>query len=425
MFSALREHIGSERPRSESTRPNKRARGRATAERASAVARRGSDNPLVSMFLERSSVGAAAGPPSGGGHDFSSEGQKKRKINTQADVISGNAVYAPNAYGDSYDMPNVRINLGRMSDMFAGIAGDDDDAATTKTFGLSHFLGCELNKKSLKEGVQLGFPLPFEFLVMRPFIEHQTYSLVMTKGGSETGATYFGHNNVTLGDDAVSKLHYANLTFYQKSIIHNPKNVYIAEDVYLTGYTGGNGMQIFHGDTDVSYGAEMRDGPRYQKSLFVMLMEEGETQQLRNPVDITGGFPDHVDKFGTDRGNFRHGQHYSTAAWNNAHFQFDRYLQNGGPSNDTDPFIKDHETQNTVCFQVRPRPPPAARARARRGAATGRLIRRRRRRGPNGATTPSSGTGASRRRTRGTSGRPTRGFDRCGRGSRRTWSRRQ
>ena len=335
MHTQLAQNNRNVRPNAVSTQPRQSKRVR---REASATVE---TNPLISMFIDGSvNVGAAYKEP-----------QTYLEHVDKEDTSGVNfGAYEAQEFMPAFsNSPNAVENYKRLGNKLK------HHRDSTEMLYIQALLGSYLvTKESMKERVEDSYPLPFEFLIFRPFIEHQTYSLIMTKGGSETGATYFGHNNVTLGDDAVSKLHYANLTFYQKSIIHNNKNVYIAEDVYLTGYSGGNSMAIFDDCHDVQYGTENRTGSRYEKSIFVMLMEEGETQQLRNPVDITGHFPSHIDKFHADRQKFRHGQHYSTAAWFRAYFKFDEYVArdgNSATSNSLDPFMSDVQRQNTVCFQ--------------------------------------------------------------------------
>jgi hypothetical protein len=262
------------------TQNNKRARSRV----ASSATK--SDNPMLSMFMgEEIGMQYKDALPNNGatlpGLSIPFEADEQRRLTHEdgfnektifGELKPGNHLVPIGYYMNVYTSDCVVKNMQRIKTLLTeNPTVSDDDFDLMGIFG-SYIL----NKEGILAALNSGLSFPFEFLVARPFIQHQAYSLIITKGGGETGATYFGHNNVTLGDDAVSKLHYANLTFYQKSIIHNPKNVYIAEDVYLTGYCGGNSMGIFEDKTDLEAGANLQDNTdnaQYQKSIFVMLMQ--------------------------------------------------------------------------------------------------------------------------------------------------------
>jgi hypothetical protein len=338
--------------------PNKRARTRVAASSDSIEG----ENPMVSMFLEHHVGARHEEKPNTGHRQFRTQrkGDEDGYINLRgfdaqkrdrADLVT-NLEAGVKQMAIKPRSPNAALNVDRLARMVKEYYTDIGIVMLAGNTLASYML----TKEDMQMKTMQGYPFPFEFLVFRPFIEHQCYSLVITKGGGETGATYYGHNNVTLGDDAVSKLHYANLTFYQKSIIHNPKNVYIAEDVYFTGYLGGNSMDIFKSREDIEAGNTRRRAGqcRYEKSMFVMLMQENECSQLRNPVSITGSFPEHIDKFQQDRVNFCHGQQYSSAA--HAYAKFGLQIlegggQNSGLGNDVEPFEADVQRQNTICFQ--------------------------------------------------------------------------
>ena len=111
-------------------------------------------------------------------------------------------------------------------------------------------------------------------------------------------------------------------------------------------------MQAFTDVEQLRAGTERTEGARYHQSMFVGLLYRGETAQLRNPVDITGQYPEHIDKFGADRGNFVHGQHYSSANLMSAMFDFDTYLKGHVGDDELDqPFLSEQMRQNTICFQ--------------------------------------------------------------------------
>ncbi|KAK3247743.1 hypothetical protein CYMTET_42776 [Cymbomonas tetramitiformis] len=67
---------------------------------------------------------------------------------------------------------------------------------------------------------------------------------VLTKSGAETGETLIGHYDFQLSDNVVQKMHYGNLTIYEKSIVYRPMNVHLAEDIFCANYVGGAGSEF-------------------------------------------------------------------------------------------------------------------------------------------------------------------------------------
>jgi len=118
----------------------------------------------------------------------------------------------------------------------AGMFDDGNTAAAVRVVSLANM--CTL--------LDLHIDLPFEVVLFRPFIQHWMCSAILTKGGYDTGATFYGKSDFMLGDDAQSKVHIGNFTFYSKALVTNPRNVAIAQDIFADGYVGGNNVK-FHG----------------------------------------------------------------------------------------------------------------------------------------------------------------------------------
>jgi len=81
--------------------------------------------------------------------------------------------------------------------------------------------------------------VPVNIDIWRPFIEHIMSSMILMKGGYDTGANLHGYANFSTSVDNIAKTIYGNLTFYSKAIIWKPKNVHVARDVKPHAYLGG------------------------------------------------------------------------------------------------------------------------------------------------------------------------------------------
>jgi hypothetical protein len=155
------------------------------------------------------------------------------------------------------------------------------------------FLLTPVHRESLNHMIMENVVVPFNFVLARPFIQHEMASIIMTVSGQDTGATFFGHSDFQLGDDVTSKVHYGNFTFYSKALVTNPKNVHILDGVYAQNYVKGNDCQFFeHGrngdDTQGGFDSERPD--QYQRSIFSMILPYEEGENMPNPIDLSGSY---------------------------------------------------------------------------------------------------------------------------------------
>lgn len=87
-------------------------------------------------------------------------------------------------------------------------------------------------------------PFPFKLVIYKPRMTYQMATAVLLKGGEELGQTLHGHHDFQLTDDVIHKTHIGHYTFYSKSVVREPKNMYLAEDVFCTGYKGGDNTKF-------------------------------------------------------------------------------------------------------------------------------------------------------------------------------------
>ena len=213
-------------------------------------------------------------------------------------------------------------------------------------------------EEAFREQVKAGYrdprSHPVDIILMRPFIEHQMHSVVMMKAGADTGKTYYGHNNVTVGDDAIRKMHYVNLTFYSKAVVKESKNISVIEDVYMAGYNGGNNADFFSsadsGSNDKTVKTHNYSSPAGRKgpSLLVGLNTPG-VLEIPNPMNITGSF---TAAFGDS--DKKKGKHYSGCAVASVYYgleELQKYDENQTQSAASGMFFKSQRPMNTTCFR--------------------------------------------------------------------------
>ena len=125
------------------------------------------------------------------------------------------------------------------------------------------------------------------YLVARPFRTYHMASAIYLKRGLETGMTAHGHHDFQLSDDTLRKIHIGHYTFWHKSVVKQPKNICIAEDIFARGYVQGEGHEFFVGD-------ELKDhissgGQDSAKSL--VLLGKVKPDDVKNPIDVSGRYP--------------------------------------------------------------------------------------------------------------------------------------
>lgn len=134
----------------------------------------------------------------------------------------------------------------------------------------------------------------------RPFRTYNMASAIWMKRGLDTGMTAHGHHDFQLSDDTLRKVHIGHYTFWHKSVVKTPKNVFIAEDIFARGYTGGEGADKMDlGADGLQAVIEGSKSPGEVGSIIVLTSGFGaagaQVTKLANPIDISGEYS--VDAF--------------------------------------------------------------------------------------------------------------------------------
>jgi hypothetical protein len=186
-----------------------------------------------------------------------------------------------------------------------------------------------------------------DLLIFRP---HQTYemaSCILAQGGSDLGNTFHGHHDFLLSDDIVRKVHVGHFTFYSKSIVKNPKNYVIVEDVFCRKYIGGEGSGIFSAKTYKEQRSEGTLG-KLEESLILVAVPKGTDKQLDSVLDVTGRFHPSVYEQYNGKSDTSE-EHYP-----NSQYVFGALgMQQADPFRQTsqDEFLNRVQRVNTVCFR--------------------------------------------------------------------------
>jgi hypothetical protein len=151
------------------------------------------------------------------------------------------------------------------------------------------FLNVRISKANLLRMIENDIPFPFGFMLCRPFQRYDMCSAILCRAGARLGQTFIGHSDFQLADNVINKTHVGHYTFYAKSIIHDEKEYVIAEDVFASGYKGGENTRFY------SQKEELMDdvhAESFRASILCMLVpyrtNAPRGPRIQNPIDVTG-----------------------------------------------------------------------------------------------------------------------------------------
>lgn len=139
-----------------------------------------------------------------------------------------------------------------------------------------------------------------KFILFRPRMTYRMGSAILLKGGEELGQTLHGHHDFQLTDDVIHKTHIGHYTFYSKSVVREPKNMYIAEDVYCAGYIGGENTKFI---TEANY-EETFSGQVNHDTASLIAIAVPDSYEVPAVMSVLGSFEDLGVTFKTDEENF-------------------------------------------------------------------------------------------------------------------------
>ena len=231
-------------------------------------------------------------------------------------------------------------------------AGADDKrdififSMDTDSFERMSFDNCQRLAKKNAEAAGVGISGEGTVLLLRPFQTYNMASAILMKGGLDTGFTAHGHHDFMLTDDVIHKVHIGHYTFYHKSIVKQPKNVILAEDIFAQSYVSGEGTNLFGEGDDSSFRDQLQEGLISDIIPIWIPTKDGEKLKIENPLDITGHYSNQVLDL-TNTTLPGSGEHYPNADKYTEGLGFN-LLQNYG---EADNFLAPIRHLNTICFK--------------------------------------------------------------------------
>ncbi len=90
---------------------------------------------------------------------------------------------------------------------------------------------------------------PMNFILFRPHQQYQTQTIIKCQQDGGSGYTFIGNSNLMIGHTAGTKMAHMNYTTHMRSVITQPKNVYVQPDVMVTRCEGGAGSRFWSPET--------------------------------------------------------------------------------------------------------------------------------------------------------------------------------
>jgi len=275
---------------------------------------------------------------------FGSEERKKHKQNLAIDNYMENILGESEAHiGAKYqrrDATGVFDRIVKGGSLHVHVEHAQKSPSHVQRAVMVTFLFTPVNRDSLLSMNRAHVYVPFSVLLARPYMTYSMSSAILLKGGYDTGACYVGHSDFQLGDDVASKVHYGNFTYYSKSIVHEPKNVIVLENVMANRYLYGDGTKFWKPEDLITEIDADTPGVK-DKGLISMILPAGNRLVESNPISLTGSFA---------RDNVPNShRHFEGAEWYAAKWNFKDSTD--VDDNELIRYDQTHREANTVCFR--------------------------------------------------------------------------
>jgi hypothetical protein len=154
------------------------------------------------------------------------------------------------------------------------------------------FLLTPINLPNIKSMHKNNIYIPVDFVLARPYMTYATSSVIILKLGSETGETCIAQEKFQMTTNVADRMLYANIFYYSKAILRNPRNVIIAPNVFIQNYMHGTTTEFI---TDSPNGAlrEIHENGglmtrRTSESILAFATKVNDPIHKSNAIDIRG-----------------------------------------------------------------------------------------------------------------------------------------
>lgn len=147
------------------------------------------------------------------------------------------------------------------------------------------YLTTRFTKKRLLALADHNISVMVNFLLLRTHATYRTSGGIKCATDGECGYTYVGHQNMMIDRTASIKTGVLHQTMYMTSIVHNPRNVYVINDIYCQRYLGGMGTKFW---TVTEY--HNKAANRRKKDIICTMLPPHMPEKMKQVIDVRGQF---------------------------------------------------------------------------------------------------------------------------------------
>lgn len=204
------------------------------------------------------------------------------------------------------------------------------------------FLQVPMTKQSMLNLARHDILVPLNFLLFRPHIQYKTRMGIKVATGGRAGRTYYGHSGMQIQHEAGRKIAHMHYTTHMRSVVTQPKNVYVQPDLFCQEYLGGNNVEFFDHE---SY--KLKDNEHLRQSIICVAIPPAETK-IPSPMDASGRFYVEYNAGLLRKEDFEE-LHYSTAFRYNHLYGF--HMQAKKQGTDLPNFKSQYSHDNRAMYQ--------------------------------------------------------------------------
>ena len=185
--------------------------------------------------------------------------------------------------------------LAGMMNLFKSLSTETDNllvAIIARTLLMSEF-----TRRNLINMVKAHIPIPVEFVLYKPHMHYETYTLIKIQGNGAAILLYKGNPVFTIQNDAIKQEHYMQYSMTGGPFVVESKHIYIQHNAIVNKSNGGASTKFYDPlkqiEDTINYydpytGRFGKDG----SSMFVGLVPIGTIKKLPLDIDFTGHYHD-------------------------------------------------------------------------------------------------------------------------------------
>lgn len=304
-------------------------------------------NAGISALFSHGLAGPAISAAAGGG----GKGRKR-----QRDLYAG-AVAEFGGFPADLRRDDVLANISPSVNLNARKAEADKVSDALLQHAMYAVLLAPITMATFQRFYDNNIRIPLSILGERPARRYETASAIFAAGGERLGMIPWYNLDVQLSANANIKTIEGNVSIWAGAVIIRPERYFIAEDVLVTGYLGGESLVPFSADpSDQDRFFNPNNLDNIAASVFYFLVPAGSLRgsgSVARSHDIRGRFTESLIDgrlTGAARSLVASRPHYASALYYTTLYRFNEFGE--VPVEVTDLFRQHGRQQNTVTHQT-------------------------------------------------------------------------